>query len=70
MIQRNPGDGSPFFCKGITFIEENEELLPHHTIVHETEWGLVAKLQADWDTLPIKLSAEKNGGHHGSSHWC
>ena len=54
----------------MTLVKENEELLPHHTIVLETEWGLAAKLQADWNTLPIRLSAkESNGGHHDIFYW-
>ena len=62
-IQRNPGISSPFLVRTKILVQENEELLPPHTIVHETECGFATQFPADWNTLPIRLSAIRNEGY-------
>ena len=57
-IQRKPGKSSPFFVRTQILVEENEELLPHHTIVLETEWEIGTHYRLDFP------QQESNGGHY------
>ena len=57
-IQRNPGNSSPFFLRTKILGKENEELLPHHTIVLETEWEIGTHYRLDFP------QQESNGGHY------
>ena len=63
MIQRNPGISSPFLVRTQILEKENEELLPHHTIVLETEWEIGTHYRLDFP------QNESNGGHHDMFYW-
>ena len=58
-----PGHKFAIFSKGMTLVQENEELLPHHTIVLETEWEIGTQYRLD---CPQK---NQNGGHHDIFYW-
>ena len=62
-IQRNPGNSSQFFLRTKILGKENEELLPHHTIVLETEWEIGTQYRLDFP------QHESDGGHHYMFFW-
>ena len=47
-IQRNPDNSSPFLVRTKILVEENEELLPYHTIVIKTEWEIGTHYRLDF----------------------
>ena len=69
-IQRNPGISSPFLVRTQILVKENKELLPHHTIVLETEWDSQRSFSRIGTHYRLDFPQnESNGGHHDMFYW-